>query len=96
VCVLPVSLEQFWTSFLQDQAPLGWIELWMKIMKVKEASATNWSPDDIPNQGKDHSRPDDNFRECYLDQPAFLMRCVSGRVPVKIMLKDSEANVKKF
>ncbi len=81
---------------MQDQAPLGWIEFWMKVMKVKEASATNWSPDDIPNQGKDHSRPDDNFRECYLDQPAFLMRCVSGRVPVKIMLKDSEANVKKF
>ena len=65
-------------------------------MQARDTSSTNWSSSDIPSQGKEHSRPEDNFRDCFPGQSASLMRCLGGKVPVKIMLKDSEANVKQF
>ena len=64
-------------------------------MQVRDAMATKWSSNEIPNLGKDHSRADDNFHEFFPGQSASLMRCISGIVPVKIIYKDAEATVKK-
>jgi hypothetical protein len=91
-----VSLEGFWTNFLQDGSKLNWVPFWLEVMQAKDTMATNWSASDIPSQGKQHSRPDDNFKSCYPGQNASLMRCVGATLPVKGVPMVSEAKVKKF
>jgi hypothetical protein len=65
-------------------------------MDGKETTSTNWSTENIPNQGKNHSRADDNFKACFSGQTATLMRCVSGTVVIKGIPMVNEAKVKLF
>ena len=94
--MLPVSLEGFWTHFLADGSKLNWVSFWLESMQGKETMATEWSPNEIPNQGKQHSRPDDNFKICYPGYNASLMRCIGATLPIKGVPMVSEAKVKKF
>ncbi len=95
-CVLPVSLEGFWTHFLADGSKLNWVSFWLEAMQGKETMATEWSPNEIPNQGKQYSRQEDNFKICYPGQNASLMRCIGATLPIKGVPMVSEAKIKKF
>lgn len=81
---------------MNDNSNHNFITFWRDALMGKDISATQWSSQDIPNQGKTHSRPDDNFRQCYPGQSALFMRVIGATLPVKGVPMVKEAIVKKF
>jgi hypothetical protein len=83
-------------NFLSDGSKFNWVPFWQEVMQARDTMATEWSSNEIPNQGKQHSRPDDNFKSCYPGQNASLMRCIGATLPIKGVPMVTEAKVKKF
>ena len=48
---------------MADNAKFSFTTFWETIMDGKEIAATNWSSNDIPNQGPSHSKKDDDWKK---------------------------------
>ena len=48
-CLLPLSLDNFWSNFLADECKLSWIEFWQQCCEGRETMITEWSASNIPS-----------------------------------------------
>lgn len=93
VFCFPITIEQFWQAFLEDDAPYMQTEFWAQfITGSKDFIQNKWSQ---TISKFDMSRPGDNFSECLKNETAFCVRLLGATIPVTDVPMVKEAGPRK-
>jgi hypothetical protein len=87
---LPITIQQFWDAFMEDNAPCLLTVFWSQ-NGGKDLINKIWSSD-APKF--ELSRPDDDFADCF-GCNAIKMRCLGATLPVNDIPMIKEARPRK-